>query len=114
MILMYADPAKTKAMTAQERQDVSQRHTALHADESEALANGAGLAYPAETTTIRLESGNPVSSTGPFLAGTEQLTAYYVVECESAERAAEIAQRTLDFHVTAVEIRSIHDSFGMP
>ena len=32
----------------------------------------------------------------------------------SARKAQSIARRTLDFHVTAVEIRSIHDSFGMP
>ena len=37
----------------------------------------------------------------------------YVLECESAERAREIAARVLDFHVVAVEVRPVHDWFGM-
>jgi hypothetical protein len=113
MVLMYSDPERTKTMTAAEREDVFRRHDALHTDEASAMRNGAGLAYPEDSTTIRLHDGQPVASKGPFMAGTEQLTAYYIVECDSAERAEAIARRVLDFHVTAVEVREIHDSFGM-
>jgi hypothetical protein len=49
----------------------------------------------------------------PFIDVTEQLTAYYVIDCTSPDRARAIAGRVLDFHVTAVEVRPIHDSFGM-
>ena len=38
---------------------------------------------------------------------------YYVVDCESPERALRIAEGILDFHVTAVEVREIHDSTGL-
>jgi hypothetical protein len=113
MVLMYSEPAETKAMSASDREAVRRRHEALHADESEAMLNGAGLAYPERTMTIRLDSGRPVASEGPFMAGREQLTAYYVIDCESAEHAASIAERILDFHVTAMEVREIHDWFGM-
>jgi hypothetical protein len=41
----------------------------------------------------------------------EQLTAYYVLECSSRERANDLAARLLDFHVTAVEVRQVHDWF---
>jgi hypothetical protein len=41
------------------------------------------------------------------------VTAYYVVECASPERAQTIAERVLDFHVVAVEVRAIHDTYGM-
>ncbi|MEU6069775.1 YciI family protein [Streptomyces sp. NPDC047082] len=50
---------------------------------------------------------------GPFREASEQLTAYYVIDCASAERARAIAERVLDFHVVAVEVRPIHDAFGM-
>jgi hypothetical protein len=50
---------------------------------------------------------------GPFTAAAEQLTAYYVIDCASLERARVIAELILDFHVTAAEIRLIHDSFGI-
>jgi hypothetical protein len=113
MVLMYSDPAATKAMSALDREAVRRRHEALHADESAAMLNGAGLAYPEHATTIRLDDDRPVASYGPFVSAREQLTAYYVIECESAARARSIAERVLDFHVTAVEVREVHDSFGM-
>jgi hypothetical protein len=113
MVLMYSDPAETKAMSAADREAVRRRHEALHADESRVMLNGAGLAYPERTITVRRDRGGPVVSEGPFMAGREHLTAYYVIDCQSAEHAASIAERILDFHVTAVEVREIHDSFGM-
>jgi len=113
MVLMYSDPAQTKAMSTSDREVVRRRHEALHAEESGSMLNGAGLAYPERTTTIRLGGGGPVASEGPLVAAREQLTAYYVIDCESAARAASIAERILDFHVTAVEVREIHDCFGM-
>ncbi len=50
---------------------------------------------------------------GPFVTAQEHLTAYYVIDCEGLDRAMSIAERTLDFHVTAVEVRHIRDSVGI-
>jgi hypothetical protein len=128
MVLMYADFAATAAMTAEQRADVFARHEALHRDLADTgeLLNGAGLNAPEDTTTLRwrgdvdadadaeahAEAGAGAEA-GPFVESREQLTAYYVVECESAERAREIASRVVDFHVVAVEVRPVHDWFGM-
>ncbi|MGA4543994.1 YciI family protein [Uniformispora flossi] len=116
LVLMYADPAATAAMTEAERADVFARHEALHRDLAETgeMLNGAGLGYPADTTTLRWRGAKPASAAGgPLTSATEQATAYYVVECASRERAVEIARRLLDFHVVAVEVRAVHDWFGM-
>jgi hypothetical protein len=112
MVLMYSDPDRTRAMTPEERQFIAAKHEALHANSAQALRNGAGLSYPSDTTTLRLENDEPVAGKGPLLAGTEQLTAYYVVECDSMAQAQALAEGILDFHVTAVEVRQIHDMFG--
>jgi len=72
MVLMYADPAETKAMSAAEREAVRRRHEALHTGESAVMVSGAGLAYPERTVTVRLDGSGPVVSEGPFLAGREQ------------------------------------------
>jgi hypothetical protein len=115
MVLMYADPAATAGMSAAERADVFRRHEALHRDLSGTgeMLNGAGLAYPKDTTTIRWRPDGLTATSGAFIEAAEHLTAYYVVECATSQRARAIAERVVDFHVTGVEVRPIHDSFGM-
>jgi hypothetical protein len=115
MVLMYADPAATEAMTQEQRAEVFHRHEALHRDleGSGELLNGAGMAYPRDTTTLRWKDGGSTASEGPIAEAEEHLTAYYIVDCESPERARTIAERVLDFHVVAVEVRPVHDFFGM-
>ena len=112
VLLMYADPAQTKAMTAYDRDVVARKHAALRAELSSSgeLLDGAGLAYPADTTTFRLDGGAVATSQGPLLTSTVQLTAYYLVRCPGEDRAHAIAAHLLDFHVTAVEVRPVHDS----
>jgi hypothetical protein len=115
MVLMYSDPAATEAMSASELAGIARKHEALRQDlaGSGELLNGAGLADPKETTTIRWRADASATTDGPFIEATEQLTAYYVIDCASPERAYAIAERVLDFHVTAAEVRPIHDSFGI-
>ena len=115
LVLMYADPAATEAMSADDRAAVFRRHEALHRDleKTGEMLNGAGLDYPENTTTIRWRQGTVTSTDGPFAEAAEHVTAYYVLECDSPARARAIAGRVLDFHVTAVEVRPVHDFFGM-
>jgi hypothetical protein len=115
MVLMYSDPAATAAMSASDRAAIARKHEALRQDlaDSGEMLNGAGLADPKDTTTIRWHEDGTTSTDGPFTAAGEQLTAYYMVDCASPERARAIAERVLDFHVTAAEVRPIHDSFGI-
>ena len=115
MVLMYADPAATEAMTQDERADVFRRHEALHEDleGTGEMLNGAGLAYPRDTTTLTWHADGSTATNGPLTTTTNQLTAYYVIDCATPERAREIAERVLDFHVVAIEVRPVHDSFGM-
>ena len=115
MVLMYADRSETEAMSAADRADVFRRHDALRRDLADTgeMLNGAGLADPQDTTTIRWHPDGSLTTNGAFVEAAEQLTAYYVLDCASPQRARAIAERVLDFHVTAVEVRPIHDSFGM-
>jgi hypothetical protein len=59
VLLTYTDPAQTKAMTAEDRETVARKHAALRTEliNSGELLDGAGLAYPADTTTLRLDDG---------------------------------------------------------
>jgi hypothetical protein len=109
--LMYTEPARTAAMTAEERAEIAGKFGELGTEllASGELRNGCGMAYPAESRTLRWQ-GEP--ATGPFHPGDTQLSAYWVLDCDTKERAHAIAERMLDWHVTAVEVRSVHDSVG--
>jgi hypothetical protein len=94
------------------RAPLGRKHEALRTEliESGELRGGAGLAYPADTTTMRLANGTVATTDGPLAESEVQLTAYYLIDCDDLGRALSIAERILDFHVTAVEVRQVHDS----
>ena len=109
-VLMYTDPAHTRAMTPEAIEAVKRKHAELGEDAAGEIVGGCGLAAADETALLRLGPDGVGVSTGPFRQGREQLSAYYEIETETDERAMEIAGRILDDHVTAVELRAIHDS----
>jgi hypothetical protein len=111
-VLMYTDPERTKAMTPSELEWVLAKHAVLRTEltESGELAGGAGLDYPEQTTTLRWSDGEISRSVGPLREGTEHISAYYELECADLDRALAIAERVLDFHVTAAEVRRVHDT----
>jgi hypothetical protein len=112
--LMYAVPAETEAMSDEDLAAVAAKHEAIRKEltASGELVGGSGLALPPETVLLRLAGdGAAVATAGPLAAdAVEHLTAYYEIECETAERATAIAARLLDDHVIAVELRRIHDA----
>jgi hypothetical protein len=111
-VLMYSDPAETKGMPAADRDAVGSLHQSLRNEllASGELVGGAAFAYPEDTTSMRLAGEAVAISHGPLLKSDVQLTAYYLLDCEDLSRALSIAERILDFHVTAVEVRQVHDS----
>jgi hypothetical protein len=52
-----------------------------------------GLTDPVHTRRIQLKNGVPVVTDGPYAETEEVLAGYWIVECESFDRATEIAAR---------------------
>jgi hypothetical protein len=73
--------------------------------ESGELVGGEALADPSNTKTIRLVDG-------PFAEAKEHLGGYLIVDCESPERAAEIALRWPSARVSPLEVRPLMDTAG--
>jgi hypothetical protein len=61
--------------------------------ESGELVETRGLTAPVHTRRIQMRNGVPVITDGPFAETYEVLAGYWVVECESFDRATEIAAR---------------------
>ena len=62
-------------------------------EESGELVETRGLTHPVHTRRVRLQSGVPVVTDGPYAETQEVLAGYWIVECESFDRATEIAAR---------------------
>jgi len=60
-------------------------------DQSGELVDAQGLAAPVHTRRIRLQDGVPVVTDGPYPETQEVLAGYTLVECDSFDRATEIA-----------------------
>jgi hypothetical protein len=61
--------------------------------ESGELVETRGLTAPVHARRIRLQDGVPVVTDGPYAETQEVLAGYWVVECDSFDRATEIAAR---------------------
>mgnify|MGYP001225730136 CR=1 FL=1 len=61
--------------------------------ESGELVETRGLTAPVHTRRIQLQQGVPVVTDGPYAETSEVLAGYWIVECDSFDRATEIAAR---------------------
>jgi hypothetical protein len=79
-------------------EDVAAMHgymESLHKEleESGELVHAQGLAAPVHARRVQLQGGAPVVTDGPYPETQEVLAGFTIVECDSFDRATEIAAR---------------------
>lgn len=57
------------------------------------LVDTRGLSAPVHARRIQLRGGVPVATDGPYAESEEVLAGYWIVECDSFDRATQIAAR---------------------
>jgi hypothetical protein len=57
------------------------------------LVETRGLSAPVHTRRVQLKEGVPVVTDGPYAEAEEVLAGYWIIECDSFDRATEIASR---------------------
>jgi hypothetical protein len=62
-------------------------------EDSGELVETRGLTAPVLTRRLQLRNGVPVVTDGPYAETEEVLAGYWIVECESFDRATQIAAR---------------------
>ncbi|MFC4588600.1 YciI family protein [Sphaerisporangium corydalis] len=120
LLLIYSNPVSWEhplflrdprflAMPEEERAELARRSEALHREitESGELITVEALADPVNTRSVQVHDGVPATTDGPFVESKEQMAGYLVVDCETPERANEIASRIPDAHFATVEVRPI-------
>jgi hypothetical protein len=88
-------------------------------EKSGELVDTRGLTAPVHTRRIQLQNGVPAVTDGPYAETQEVLAGYWVVECESFDRATEIAARLAQcpspgdiFADGVADVRPIADSIA--
>jgi hypothetical protein len=88
--------------------------------ESGEFVDARGLTAPVHARRIQLQNGVPVVTDGPYAETQEVLAGYWIVECDSFDRATEIAARLANTphpehatlsHEWYVDVRPIAEGF---
>lgn len=114
LILIQSNPASRalwETMTDEQRWAFGRAHVDLHDRllESGDLVVSEGLADPELAKRVSVRDGTTISSDGPFAEVKEYLAGFYLVECESIDRAVELAALVPDAWTGSVEVRPVFD-----
>jgi hypothetical protein len=114
MLLIYDNADTRERFFGNEGDALMAEVDALMAEltESGELVGGEALADPSQSRIVRPQDGVPVATDGPFAEAKEHMGGYLIVDCESIDRATEIATRWPNARFGAMEVRPIMDTAG--
>lgn len=114
LILIYDNPASRKiweGLPAAQRAEGLALYTALREDlaASGELIVSEALADPELTTQVAVRDGQTLTTDGPFAEVKEFLAGFFLIECDTLERAIEHAARVPEADFGRVEVRPVMD-----
>jgi len=114
LLMIYNNPATYEAWSEDQRDELFTTVDVIMKEltESGELIGGQGLADASTAKTVRVRNGVPATTDGPIAEAKEQLGGYLIVECETEERAVEIAASWPDAKYFAMEVRAIMHTSG--
>jgi len=101
MIMMCGSQKDYDMMTAWSGEDLAALHGFMVKWNNDLIESGEfvdaqGLTAPVHARRIQVKSGVPVVTDGPYAETQEVLAGYTIVECDSFDRATEIAAQLTD------------------
>lgn len=115
LLMIYLNDSMFESLSEDERNAIFAGHDTLiqKIRESGEFVGTAALANPTQSKTVRVRNGATSATDGPYIETKEYLAGYYVVDCESIERAIELAAMIPDAGFTGIEIRPVMDQSGV-
>jgi hypothetical protein len=115
MLLNYMNPAIWDALPEEARNTVFQGHEEFSKKTTETgeLVAALAMADPTKSATVRVRDGKPATTQGPYVDSEEFLAGYYLVDCETEERAYELAALVPDASINVIEVRPVMYSSGL-
>lgn len=118
LVLIYTNPQARKLweqLPAAEKSAGLQIYAALN---EELAASGEmivseSLADPSLAKRVTVRDGEVTTTDGPFAEAKEHLAGFYLVECDSIDRATEIAARIPEAEVGELEVWPVRTLSGL-
>ena len=117
LILIYSNPASRAIWEgfSEDEQAEGYRYYAALKDElasSGELVVTEALADASLTRRVSVREGRTVTIDGPFAEAKELLAVFFLVDCESMDRAVEVAARVPEAELGLVEVRPVLELGG--
>jgi len=118
VILIYSNPTSRKvweSFSDTERAEGFRVYAAIGEDlaASGEMIVSEALADPSAATRVSVREGRTITTDGPFAEAKELLAGFYLVECDSLDRAIAIAARIPGLaELGLVEVRPVLDLGG--
>jgi hypothetical protein len=118
LIMIYTNPATREiweGFSDAEQAEGYRQHMALADDiaASGELVMSQALADPSLGKRVVVREGRTLTTDGPYAEAKELLAGFYLVDCESVERAVELAARFPEAPYDVVEVRPVLDLGGL-
>ena len=114
MLLIYGNEEMWTSFPPEEMQtliaETDAHNAALRA--SGELVGAYGVADQVQAKQVTLAGGTPVVTDGPYIEAKEYIASFTIVDCESLERALEIAGQNPFARMGQVEVRPILHEAG--
>lgn len=109
MLLIYGNEEAFRSVGAKTLGEIIRETDALNQElfESGELVGAYGVADQVDAKMVRVAGGPPVVTDGPFAEAKEFLGSFTIVDCDSLERALEIAARNPASRYWGVEVRPL-------
>ncbi|HCP61761.1 MAG TPA: hypothetical protein DIU14_04715 [Actinobacteria bacterium] len=109
MLLIYGDESAAAHATPEQMQAEGAAYEVFTQSivASGQFLDGDPFLPTSTATTVQVRDGRTETNEGPAVKSDPQLTAYYKVEAESPEAAAEMATRVPGVHYGSIEIRPV-------
>jgi hypothetical protein len=106
LMLIYGNQEKWASIPADQWPEYIARQDAFNRKyrETGELIGAYGLANEVQARLVRRENGQPAVTDGPYLETKEYIASFYLLDCESEERALAIAADMPSADIDPVEI----------
>ena len=71
------------------------------------------LAHPSTAKVVSVRDGEVIASDGPYAEVKEHLAGFYLIECDSIDRAVQVAARIPEADFVEIEVRPVLDHLSV-